>query len=614
MTMGYSTIPILLLLGLPSSSLATIECGIYFAPSTIPGAGMGMFAGNVEYNQGDLLTDSDLMIPTFELDWHNGHDGDMLFLWNEYVWSADMFDGSEQEAESQETIHMCSGGMGAAVNCRLTLVNAEDEDASYTVGMSGVSSQSPGAGAFTPYYGRKFIATTRIVPGMEIYVNYGENYFDTRDAYASVPLLANYEEADRLIEKFQDLSISKRAAVAMTSSGSNDNDIQIQMDLWNLISQEFPYQSRTLNALPANRTLVEPVMEAGGTAYQDYNSTIRSVAWLEQHGQCMDNIKDGVSTLPDAGRGALANRFIPKGGLVAPAPLIHVPDRNVLNMYETMVNRDGQLIRDTAKRSHQQLLLNYCFGHSESTLLLCPYGLLTALINHSPSKDGQRANTKIQWTKEMRHPEWKDQPIGKWGREQHTGLSIDFVALRDISEGEEIFLDYGDDWEQAWQEHIQHFDVPRRDYTPAFEMNKHRLNHNLTVKTVDEFGYLEDQGIFTFCRQTFLKWAGVGMDAEYDVLDGLEGCVPCRARFRTHDDSYIVEVFERKFIDDTGPNFDWEDQVDTVTKVLFDVPRDIFFFHDAPYKRDHHQDWTFRHDMRIPDEMFPDAWRNLKLG
>jgi hypothetical protein len=29
---------------------------------------------------------------------------------------------------------------------------------------------------------------------------------------------------------------------------------------------------------------------------------------------------------------------------------------------------------------------------------------------------------------------------------------------------------------------------------------------------------------------------------------------------------------------------------------------------------DHHQDWIFRHDKRIPDEISPDAWRNLKLG
>jgi hypothetical protein len=67
--------------------------------------------------------------------------------------------------------------------------------------------------------------------------------------------------------------------------------------------------------------------------------------WLEENGQCMDNIKVGQSKNPNAGRGAFANRFIPKGGLVAPAPLIHIPDSEVLKMYREVTdnNRKGQV-------------------------------------------------------------------------------------------------------------------------------------------------------------------------------------------------------------------------------------------------------------------------------
>ncbi len=53
----------------------------------------------------------------------------------------------------------------------------------------------------------------------------------------------------------------------------------------------------------------------------------------------------------------------------------------------------------------------------------------------------------------------------------------------------------------------------------------------------------------------------------------------------------------------------WETNVDIVKYVLFDVPRDTFYFHDNYYHRDHHQEWSFRHDMRIPDDILPDAWR-----
>ena len=71
----------------------------------------------------------------------------------------------------------------------------------------------------------------------------------------------------------------------------------------------------------------------------------------------------------------------------------------------------------------------------------------------------------------MRHPEWRDKKVKKWVKTYHTGVSIDFVALRDIQEGEEILIDYGEAWERAWQQHVQSF-VPREGYMPAYEMNK----------------------------------------------------------------------------------------------------------------------------------------------
>ena len=65
------------------------ECGIYLAESTIPGAGLGMFAGDRDYKKGEGLTYGDLMVPLFELDWHNeGHDYDvsssLTFVWSSH--------------------------------------------------------------------------------------------------------------------------------------------------------------------------------------------------------------------------------------------------------------------------------------------------------------------------------------------------------------------------------------------------------------------------------------------------------------------------------------------------------------------------------------------------
>lgn len=129
----------------------------------------------------------------------------------------------------------------------------------------------------------------------------------------------------------------------------------------------------------------------------------RSTAFLREHGMCLDNILPGPSTIPGAGQGAFAARPLSKGERVVPVPLLHMPDRSVF--VRDSADGGGGTIRT------EELLINYCFGHSESTLLLCPV-TNSLLINHcSPRRAGgcgggeaidgadisDTPNAKLQW-------------------------------------------------------------------------------------------------------------------------------------------------------------------------------------------------------------------------
>jgi hypothetical protein len=46
-----------------------------------------------------------------------------------------------------------------------------------------------------------------------------------------------------------------------------------------------------------------------------------------------------------------------------------------------------------------------------------------------------------------------------------------------------------------------------------------------------------------------------------------------------------------------------------VAGILWNVTRDALYFQDMPYGRDHHQPWAFRHEMHIPDDIFPEIWK-----
>jgi hypothetical protein len=50
-----------------SSTNSKNKCGIYLAPSTIPGAGLGMFAGHSDYHEGEYSADGDIVIPAYEM-------------------------------------------------------------------------------------------------------------------------------------------------------------------------------------------------------------------------------------------------------------------------------------------------------------------------------------------------------------------------------------------------------------------------------------------------------------------------------------------------------------------------------------------------------------------
>lgn len=343
--------------------------------------------------------------------------------------------------------------------------------------------------------------------------------------------------------------------------------------------------SRVLHALPDAADEIEELLEDGGTTYRDYDYSRRDLVWLDEHGQCMDNIKTGMSQdSPHVGRGALANRFIPAGGLVTPAPLIHIGDMDVLKMYKRTQMKVGEKwksVPDMNGPSTYQLILNYCFGHADSTLLLCPYGLLTALINHS----SQNANTRIVWSDTMRRKEWLEESIDDFADKWIAGLQIDFVALRDIQEDEEILIDYGDAWEEAWQEHMRTY-KPREGYIPAFELNK-RLRE-VEFRTIEERPYSDD-GVELRCRIQNLTQC---LQSRSPLLK--KDSVACGITEIHQYNKYTVKILEE----------------DETQDLIFNVPAEAFFFADLPYQRHHFSFEAFRHAMMIPDDMFPEKWKN----
>jgi hypothetical protein len=181
-------------------------------------------------------------------------------------------------------------------------------------------------------------------------------------------------------------------------------------------------------------------------------------------------------------RGLFAKRTLQKGEILTSSPTIpiHIDEMNLYHKENDNDNLSDD--SDTIKR--KQLLLNYCYGHPDSSLLWLPTAPLLLSVNHASSGSGgsnnnndptsTTANTKkllqpnarIQWhhdeydnnsiateqndkiTKRQRfhHLELLDMPTNKVVKTNGMGLMMDLISLRKIYEDEEILIDYGNTW------------------------------------------------------------------------------------------------------------------------------------------------------------------------
>ncbi|MGK3740744.1 MAG: hypothetical protein ACI90V_007594 [Bacillariaceae sp.] len=197
------------------------------------------------------------------------------------------------------------------------------------------------------------------------------------------------------------------------------------------------------NMLPDDPAELKDILDDGGSFASKAPGSVRSIEWLEANGLCMDNIKPGPSTIPYAGRGAFATRDIKEGNLVVPVPLVHISDETILDMHQVESidyknnpdeEPESMFVRESDERIGIQLLMNYCFGHPESSMIFFPVGAVASYINHGSSKE--KVNAKMVWSDHPNnHKDWlyeELQPFNAMG-----GLVLEIVATKDIKEGEE---------------------------------------------------------------------------------------------------------------------------------------------------------------------------------
>jgi hypothetical protein len=307
-------------------------------------------------------------------------------------------------------------------------------------------------------------------------------------------------------------------------------------------------------------------------------------------------------------------------------PLVQIlrRDLKVYEATESIDDADGPLDPKNIRYLGTQQLLNYCYGHKDSSLLLFPYSPVVNYVNHHSSTP----NAKLRWSSLSSHrADWLRRSPIELAQEPHAGLIMELVAVRDILPGEEVFLDYGTDWNERWRDFRLDWYPPENgtSYVSASTLN--RRNEWLRTEQEQVSDPYPYRNVFTMCyvgkdRTPFQDGSFDEDDAVYEwthtegIYDDTSNLFPCQVLERDIGDHDLSEVLGRREsihpLEILYTVRVMEDEDDPEELMYFvSVPREAIVFFDHPYTTDLFLRQAFRHEIHLPDEMVPSEWRDL---
>ena len=537
------------------------KCRLVVAPSTIPNSGLGIFT-TVPLKKGELIGYGDLVIPITRIP------SSLISPFDDYTWNGRAYGGH---------LDAFTPGLQSLMNSHLALNNAHQVKPATNVFPDSVDS--------TPYHYLETITEHSVPEGGELFTMYGDHWFEGRpDRFQEVTLEDDYYMSEAIVANFTQLGGGgSQSRGGGGGGGGEQSSFSWEPDLWELI-KTFPFQSKILKALPDFQD-VQQVQELGIRSLHSPTATRSSTELTSNQSRCLDRIRPGSSKVHNLG--AFATQTISKGTIVTGSPML-TTSKIRWNAHGQVYDSFTQSYRtSTSGREEYALVMNYCWGHTSTSLLFCPYGIGVSYVNHAP-----KPNIKVQWPPcgEISHNCTMSTMTPKELQKsvQEVTLGLDYIALRDIADGEELLVDYGSAWEKSYQEHLQKAPKPKAS---AAEWN---AQHTLLTEAEQAARPYPDNLEFG-CHPSIMG-ARLQFDNK-DLWKAATKTLDCQILERQQTDAnqgrltYVVRIFYES---------QWRGRAG--------IPREFIKL----FEKKGPQQLAFRHPMQLPDHMVPDKWRDLK--
>ena len=194
---------------------------------------------------------------------------------------------------------------------------------------------------------------------------------------------------------------------------------------------------------------------------------------------------------------------------------------------------------------------------------------------------------------------------------------MNVIALRDMSEGEEVFLDYGPEWNRAYNDYRIKWEMSKQGRPwPLKAEDMRRVYRKRPLETRETLPtHMYPPNVATAC---FLRTEEMADGMPMVTTDGHHHPITQWIEPTTFDGYagetlYIVDILDRR----EAPGFFYNYTL--VARVSADrfeqvnqVPHDACTFVEKPYTSDISTPGAFRHPIGIIDSHFPQKWRNLR--
>ena len=562
------------------------DCLLYMAASSLPSVqGLGVFTTR-PLAKGTLLADEIPHDPVIPMPRQNHNQIPIL---HDYTIPGRFVDREEHEAAAI-AYGVTSLLNGDATQTRVNIVplfakhNQESHEHHHHYSY----------GASTQYHSMQYKVIEDIPAHAELLEYYGDEWFHKRPDYHHVPLSEDYQQAHELLRVWHRLedSVSKELHRIMYSTMRNEAS---SLRLKNALPVTYEEGLRAAQEGPEYLTL----------EHQAKHIEKRQSEGIPPEGRCLQGGGIEIRESPQLYRGqaAYATRIFKEGDLLTGSPLLHIVNGTSLFQLSHQVwNSHTREYETVVSENQHQLLMNYCWGHAESTLLLCPYASVVGVMNHYQNTDSrinsktETPNVGVRWAPDghMNHrSSLLQESLTTLGELTHSGLALDYYALREIQPGEELVLDYGKSWLKSWEKHVRNWkdDKTARD----FNMEGPMILRTQEEQEVNPYPLNIEMRCHPDLLSSYVPKKAEWYDPYGEPIQGLE-CDILERYVWNGRISYLVHVTYT--------------ESDTVRYLhISEVQRSFIRFADRPSEPLHHRD-AFRHPMHLPDELFPTQWKD----